>query len=500
MGTALILYPNQLFDVEFLPKVGRIYLVEEPLLFGGDKELPISFHKQKLVLQRAAMRRYAEEVLWPNGFEVEYIECAEDVITDTAVVRAAFEGASEIIVFDPVDERLWKRIESASQSLEVHVPLKKLENPNFYLKQRDIDTLFREKTPDFTEFYQYMRERFDVLIDKDYKPFGGKLIYDKPQKAIGKEEQLPGIRTYGDNDFVREAVTYVELKFPNNNGRTNNFFWPTNKEESKAWLKDFFEHRLEKFGEYSQVLDDRGVWLYHGALSPLMNIGLLSSREVVEATLDFAASTKKELKIENLESFVRQILGWREYIRALYVRSGANIATKNLMSNNKKLTVDWYQATTNIKPLDDAIRKARDFGYLHQAERSMVIGNMMLLCDIAPKDVYGWFMSMSVDAVEWSAVPNVFLFSQMVDGGSVSNKLPIISSNGILSQSNYQKDHWCDVWDGLYWRFVDSRRLMLKKVPRLGTLLLNKYDKMDGGRKRIIGYRAQDFLDNYTKE
>lgn len=134
--TSLILYPNQLFDVEFLPKVQRVYLVEEPLLFGTDKERPMSFHKQRLVLLRASMRRYAEEVLWPNGYDVDYIESSDDVVSDTAVVKAAFEGASEIFVFDPIDDLLWSRIESASQALEVHVPLRKLENPNFYLKHK----------------------------------------------------------------------------------------------------------------------------------------------------------------------------------------------------------------------------------------------------------------------------------------------------------------------------------------------------------------------------
>lgn len=503
MGTALLLYPNQLFDIENLPKVNRVYLVEEPLLFGTDKEFPMSFHKQKLVLLRSAMRRYAEEVLWPNGYEVEYLECGEDTVTDTALVRAAFDGAGEILIFDPVDDRLWKRLELASQALEVHVPLRKLENPNFYLRQKDIDAYFSGKDKQtFEEFYQYQRERFDVLIDKEYKPFGGKWSYDTDAgKKLPKDAQLPGVASYGDNDFVREAVTHVELKFADNPGRTDTFMWPTSREEAKNWLKDFFTNRLASFGTYSESIDARGVWLFHSALSPMMNIGLLSSRDVVEAALDFSATSKKEVPIESLEAFIRQILGWREYVRVMYVSGGSDIRTKNVLGNFRKMSRDWYEATTNIKPLDDVIKKMTDFAYSHSIERSLVVGNMMLLSDIHPDEVYRWFMSYSIDSFDWVVVPNVYGLNQSADGGMMAgSKLSIVASNHILALSNYEKDHWCDVWDGLYWRFVDSHRLMLKKMPRVGGLLIDRYDKMDASRKRIIGYRAQDFLDTCTTE
>ncbi len=500
MGTALILYPNQLFDVEFLPKVQRVYLVEEPLLFGTDKERPMSFHKQRLVLLRASMRRYAEEVLWPNGYDVDYIESSDDVVSDTAVVKAAFEGASEIFVFDPIDDLLWSRIESASQALEVHVPLRKIENPNFYLKHKDIEAYFNGKEKhSFDDFYQYQRERFDVLIDKDYHPVGGKWSYDEDaQKKLPKDIVLPGFQSYGDNDFVREAVTYVELKFPNNPGRTDTFMWPTNHAESKAWLKDFFVNRLGNFGSYQDAIDSRGVWLFHGALSPLLNCGLLQPQEVIDDVLDFCATTKKQVPIASLEGFIRQILGWREYVRGVYVARGSKMRGMNSLGNHRRLTSAWYDGTTGIKPVDDVIRKSTDFSYAHHTERLMVVGNFMLLCDIHPDDVYKWFMSFYIDSYDWVAVPNVYGVSQFADGGAIVAKPSICASNHILAMSSYEKEPWCDIWDGLYWRFVDAHRMMLKKNPRVGGLLIGRYDKMDSARKRIIGYRAQDFLDAMT--
>lgn len=502
MGTALLLYANQLFDIEHLPKVNRVYLVEDPLLFGTDSEFPLAFHKQKLVLLRAAMRRYAEEVLWPNGYEVEYIECGSDTITDTALVRAAFDGAAEILVFDPIDDRLWRRLDAASKALEVHVPLRKLENPNFYLKQRDIETYFGGKEKhSFADFYQYMRERFDVLIDTDYKPFGGKWSYEsETRKKLPKDVQLPGVASYGDNDFVREAVTYVELKFPNNPGRTDSFIWPTNRTEALGWLSDFFKNRFAQYGTYSDAVDARGVWLFHSALSPVMNNGLLSSREVVEAALDYCAGSKKDVPLASLEGFVRQILGWREYTRATYVQKGSTMRTKNTLGNNRRPTRDWYEGTTNIPPLDDVIKKVNNFAYAHHIERLMVVGNCMLLSDLHPDEVYKWFMTFFIDAYDWTVVPNVYGVSQYADGGSMVARPYMSASNYILTMSNYEKAHWCDVWDGLYWRFIDTHRLMLKKNPRLGGLLIDRLDKMDASRRRIIGYRAQDFLDTCTVE
>lgn len=500
--TALILYPNQLFDVELLPKVKRVYLVEEPLLFGTDGTHPLAVHKARLVLHRAAMRRYAEEVLWPNGYEVEYIECTDDVVTDTALVKAAFEGASEIVIFDPVDERISRRLVEASRALEVHVPLRQLESPNFYLKNKDIEQLFADNSSyGFVDFYQYMRERFDILIGKDYKPVGGQWMFQASNPdVLSKNQTSPGLASFGDNDYVKEAVTYVELKFPDNPGYTDSFVWPTNHDEAMLWLKDFLTHRLEGYGPHAESIDSGSVWLYHSGLSAIMNIGLLSPQEVVEETLAHAARSKKDTPIESLEGFIRQTIGWREYVRALYVAKGDVLRTKNVLGNARKLTDAWWTGTTGVLPLDTVIAKVNKFGYAHHNERLMVLGNMMLLCDIHPDEVYRWFMAHFIDAYDWVVVPNVYEISQYATGGAFGQKLPIFASNALLTVSGFEKGSWCDVWDGLFWRFVDVRRMMLKRIPRQGSLLVGRYDSMDASRKRIISYRAQDFLDICTSE
>lgn len=497
---ALLLYPNQLFSVGLLPKVDRVYLVEEPLYFGNDKERSVSYHKQKLVLHRASMRRYAEEVLWPNEFEVEYIEFGEDVVTDTALVKAAFDGATEILVFDPVDDLLWSRLEAASRALEVHVPLRKLQNPNFYLSDHEIENYFSGKSKyKFSEFYQWQRERQNVLIDDDYRPFGGKWSYDtENRKSIPKETALPGLRSYGSNPYVTEAMEYVETRFGSNPGSLASFIWPTNHIEAKEWLQDFFEQRLRDFGPYEDAIDPEAMILFHSALTPMLNTGLLNAKEIIEEVLAYCASTRREVPLQSLEGFIRQILGWREFVRSVYKVAGTKQRTKNYFKNKRGLTSNWWDGTTGILPLDDVIKKADEHGYAHHIERLMVVGNLMLLCDIDPDEAYEWFMSMFIDAYDWVMVPNVYGMSQYADGGLMTTKPYVCASNYVLTMSSYERGPWCDIWDGLFWRFVDQRRIMLAKNPRFGGLLIKRYDTMDKARKRIIGYRAQDFLDTMT--
>lgn len=501
MKTALILYPHQLFLGEYLPHVDRVYLVEEPLIFGTDKDHPLPVHKQKLVLHRASMRRYAREVLMPRNYDVSYVESADDLVTATALVKAVFDGASEVYVFDPVDTFIWERLALAASQLEAHVPLKKLPNPNFYLTEQDIEAFTRNKTKyKFSEFYQWQRERFNVLIDEHYKPLGGKWSHDADnRKKLPKGTVLPGIASFGDNDYVKEAVQYVEKKFPNNTGTTNNFIWPTNHEEARMWLKDFCQHRLRNFGPYEDAIVPGAVWLFHSALTPALNIGLLNAREVVEEVLDYAAGVKEPIPISSLEGFIRQVLGWREYVRCMYVVQGSKMRIKNVLGNTRLLTADWYDGTTGIDPVDDVIKKCLTHAYAHHIERLMVVGNFMLLCDIHPDAVYHWFMSFTVDAYDWVMVPNIYGMSQYADGGSMTTKPYMSASNYILTMSSYKKGQWSDVWDGLFWRFVDRHRELLRKNPRLGGILIKRFDTMDADRKRIIGYRAEDFLRQYTR-
>ena len=494
--SALLLYPHQLFAPEHLPKVDIVYVVEDPLFFGTDAEYPIAFHKQKLILHRASMRRYVEEQLWANEIDVEYLELADVQNSGEVLSHAQKAGAEIVYMFDVCDYALEKRLQEAlTTNVEAPFELRVLPSPNFMLKKGEVEEFFADKTNhSFAPFYQWQRERFNILIDKKYKPVGGKWSFDaENRKKLPQDIQVPGFVSFGDNDFVKEATIWVEKRFSNNPGDSANFIWPTSHAEAEQWLNDFLQHRLELFGPYEDAIDGQAMMLYHSGISAPLNCGLLTPLQATEAAL--AQHEKSSVNLPSLEGFIRQIIGWREYIRGLYVTQGSTMRTANALDKQRTLSTAWWEGTTGLPPVDDVIKKVNKHAYAHHIERLMVVGNAMLLCSIHPDDVYKWFMSLFIDAYDWVMVPNVYGMSQFSDLGSMVTKPYISGSNYILNMSHYQKDIWCDTWDGLFWGFVEQHQELLAKNPRTSMMVKN-YKRLNEDRRRIISYRAKDFLDN----
>jgi len=489
----LLLYPYQLFDAQDLPReVDQVIVIEDPLLFGKDVQYPMYTHKQKLVFLRASMRRYVEEVLWPAGFQVDYIEFHQ--MHETGDIVNKLQHFDKVEYFDPNDDIISRRLASAIGQLEHKPEVHIMESPNFFLGRNEVDTFFANKQKStFVDFYQWQRERFNILIDPaTYKPVGGKLCYDSDSsKRLPKNHVLPSFQVFGSNDYVSEAKSYIEQHFSENPGQTDDFPWPTNHKEASDWLDEFLEGRLDDFATYEDAIDGQAPWAYHSGLSPLLNIGLLSPQEVVRRTLD--RHDRKPVPLPSLEGFIRQVLGWREYMRGIYRKQHVQLRTANTFGHNRKLTADWYNGTTGIPPVDDVIHKTLTRGYAHRIERLMVVGNIMFLSDFHPDEVYRWFMEMYVDAYDWVMVPNVYGMSQYADGGSMVAKPNVSSSNYILKMSHYEKGDWCDVWDGLYWRFIDKNRERFSKNPKM-SMAVSQYDKLSENHKRIVSYRAEDFL------
>jgi len=495
--SVLLLYPYQLFSVEHFPKdIDQVVIVEEPLLFGKDKQYPMYIHKQKLTFMRASMRRYVEEVLWPAGYEVDYIEFHK--LDETGDIVNRLSHAERVEYFEFNDDLITRRVESAIAGLKHKPDVQRLRNPNFYLSRGEVEDFFANKTKSvFTNFYLWQRERFNILINPDtYKPVGGKLSFDaENRKRLPKKHVVPSFQVYGNNKYVVEAKEYVEKHFGDHPGSLADFPWPTNHQEASHWLDEFLKTRLNEFGPYEDAIDGQAPWVYHSGLSPLLNSGLLQPQEVVDRAL--ARHEKKAVPLASLEGFIRQVLGWREYIRGVYLKQHVQMRTSNTFGHNRRLTNDWYNGTTGIPPVDDVIKKTLERGYAHHIERLMVVGNIMLLCDFHPDDIYRWFMEMYIDAYDWVMVPNVYGMSQYSDGGSMTTKPYVSSSNYILKMSHYERGEWCDVWDGLYWRFIEKNQERFKKNPRM-SMMAHQLGKLDPDRKRIISYRAEDFLKQKT--
>jgi deoxyribodipyrimidine photolyase-related protein len=246
-------------------------------------------------------------------------------------------------------------------------------------------------------------------------------------------------------------------------------------------------HRLSLFGDYEDALTPDSDFVFHSALTPYLNTGLLTPKGVIQAAL--TSYKNKQAPLNSVEGFVRQVMGWREFIRGIYHNFDNKQQTSNFWNSNRKLGSLWYKGNSGIPVLDHAIEKVNRTAYTHHIERLMVIGNLMLLCEIHPTEVHRWFMEMYIDSADWVMGPNVYGMALFSDGGIFATKPYICGSNYFLKMSSYQKGDWCDKVDGLYWSFIERNRSFFEKNPRL-MMMTKTLDRMDKTRKAKI-YRHQ---------
>ena len=244
-------------------------------------------------------------------------------------------------------------------------------------------------------------------------------------------------------------------------------------EEAAKWLGDFLDERLALFGDFEDAISKEEAFLFHGVLTPMLNIGLLTPDQII----DQVVAKCDDVSLNSLEGFLRQVMGWREFIRLVYVHAGSRQRTTNAWSLSRSLPDSFYTGSTGIVPFDQSIQRTLKYAYCHHIERLMVLGNFMLLCDIDPNSVYRWFMELFIDAYDWVMVPNVYGMSQHADGGLMTTKPYISGSSYILKMSDYAKGDWCAVWDALYWRFIDREREFFSGNPRM-RVMVGQLDRM----------------------
>ena len=305
----------------------------------------------------------------------------------------------------------------------------------------------------------------------------------------------PESLSFEPDDLVNAVAGMVEEEFSEHPGDGRNFKWPIRRDQALACLAQFVEERLELFGPYEDAMTTRSRTVFHSALSPLLNLGLILPKEVVENVL--AAAEKRSVPIESLEGFLRQIVGWREFVRGVYHNFHEKQARSNFWGHKRNLTLAWYDGTTGLEPLDKTVREVVDSGWAHHIPRLMILSNLMLLCEIKPKVAHDWFMEMFVDASPWVMGPNVYGMGLFSDGGVFSTKPYICGSNYILKMSDYKRGDWCDVMDGLYWRFVDKNRSFFQGSARL-SFMPRTLDRMNEERKNKILELAGCFIDQNT--
>jgi deoxyribodipyrimidine photolyase-related protein len=488
-----IVFPHQLFEENnLLSTCNNIYLVEEWLYFKQ-----YNFHKSKIAFHRASMKFY-EAYLQSKNIKVIYVESI-DVLSDIRKLIPFLKsiGVDEIEYIDTNDYWLEKRIKDSC--LNQNIICHKNNTPQFLNTVDDIYNYFKDKKRMFqTDFYKYQRLRRNILIDNQKNPTGGKWTYDDENRLkYPKGKTVPIVDSLNQNKYYAEAITYTQKYFPDNYGEVNTtFIYPTNFNESKIWLTHFFLSRFSEFGAYEDAIVSNEIILHHSVLTPMLNAGLLTPQFVIDETIDFALNNN--IPLNSLEGFIRQIIGWREFIRAVYELKGKEERTRNYWNFTRKIPASFWEGTTGIEPIDITIKKVLETGYCHHIERLMVLGNFMLLCEFDPDEVYRWFMELFIDAYDWVMVPNVYGMSQFADGGLMATKPYISGSNYLMKMSDYKKGEWQNVWDGLFWRFMHVHRDFFLQNPRLG-MLVKSFDKMAASKQETHLKNANSFLELLNK-
>jgi len=456
-----LVFPHQLFELHpAFEHASVFWLIEDELFF---KQLP--FHRKKLSFHRASMIYYAEK-LRSKGKQVLHLRQHH---ADLALIFQDLKQKCHTIhVVDPTDFLLEKRIRRfASQSA---LAIQWHENPSFLNSREQNLELLPANGKRFlmADFYKKQRQRLGVLLEPDGQPIGGRWSFDaENRKALPKGLILPEFPIYSNN-WSTEAEAQINMEFPENTGDPDLSNYPTTHVQAKAALKYFVEHNLALFGPYQDAFSTKSSYIFHSNLSTAINAGLLLPQEVIQAVISAYAQGKVE--IESAEGFLRQVIGWREFIRAVYENVGVKQRTTNAMNHERKL--DWEQIGS-FSFMQNTQQKLAQHAYAHHIERLMLLGNFFFLSEFHPDDVYRFFMTHFMDAYDWVMVPNVYGMSQYADGGLMTTKPYFSSSNYLKKQGFKTNADGAALFDALFWHFVDKHQERLRKNLRTVQMVAN---------------------------
>ncbi len=478
-----LIFPNQLFELKyFQEKPIKVSILEEPVFFGFRQET-MNFNKLKLVLHRASMKYY-QSYLESNGVKVEYVEFAN--------IKKLKTSSEQLFTFNLTDHYLEKKIKKKFKNLVF------LDNPNFLVTEKQLNEYYeqnkKKKTIVHGHFYNWVKEQINILSDTK--------SYDSENRnPLPNNIKIPILDTPKDK-HLKEAIEYVNMNFPNNSGpvvvEMKDCWFPVSHIESMKWLHKFIKERLDNFGTYQDAIrKDEGFEyrsLFHSLIAPMLNIGLISPNQIIEEVM----KVKGKYGMNNIEGFLRQIIGWREYQRYCYLHYYDQMTKANVFKNNRKLTSAWYNGTTGIIPVDDAIKDAFKYGYLHHIQRLMIMSNIFNLVDLDPHEAYKWFMEFSVDSYDWLMTQNVYSMGMWADGGLTMRKPYISTAAYVIGMSNYKKptkkegSDWTEIWRALFYHKITSNREIFQKTPYI--FQLKAWDKMEKSKKDELIELRKSFL------
>lgn len=495
MTSALLIFPHQLFleHPGFTRSPQRIGLIEHPLFFG-DRHVNIRFHKQKIWVHRATMMHYAHQLRTLTS-SLDYVDHRSSITPLMDYLkRLAADNIKHIIVAAPHDFLLEQRLRICCHRAQVTLEI--LPSPMFLNTTQQNQGYRKGKKRWFmADFYKYQRRRLNLLMDED-QPVGGKWSFDeKNRKKVPKRllHTIPALPEVQNSEWGINAKEHVLTCYADHPGSLDKLLYPITHAHAQQWLQQFLDERFTQFGDYEDAIVAGENTLWHAVLTPMLNIGLLTPKQVIDAAMSHAET--HEIPLNSLEGFVRQIIGWREFMRATYEDLGVAMRTTNHWQHHRPIPQSFYDGTTGIDPIDDAIRRVNQTGYCHHIERLMVLGGFMFLCEFDPKHIYRWFMELFVDSYDWVMVPNVFAMSQHADGGLITTKPYFSGSAYVRKMSHYKTGPWSDIWDGLYWRWIHLHSDDLSKNPRW-AMMCAMARKMPPEKREQHLLHANRFLDS----
>lgn len=476
MKEVCLIFPHQLWvdNPAFRPD-RLIVLVEDPLFFRH-----FNFHIKKRILHRASMKAF-EGLLRGKGFQTLYIGSGPEAETAVLMKGLKQQGFGSIHLVEPDDYLLHRRIKREAERMEIQ--LQTYDSPGFLMNRKQGAEWMETHRMHQTDWYIHWRRQLGILLDQDGKPLGKRWTFDtENRQPFPNGLQAPPLPEPSLPSGFSEWSKSVLSEFPGAPGKADRFEYPVTHAAAEKWLDVFIEQRLHLFGPYQDAMVPGQTFLFHSVISPLLNTGLLTPAQVLQRTLDGAETAK--VSLASLEGFIRQVLGWREFVRAVYHSNGVKQRTTNFLQHSNKLEEPFYTGNTGFFPFDEAYQRLEQTAYSHHIERLMIQGNLFLLLGIDPDEVYRWFMELFIDAFDWVMVPNVYGMSQYADGGDMVTKPYISGSPYLLRMGRYKKAAWCAEWDALYWSFLHRHRDKLAGNPRM-AIPLASLKKMDN---KLAGY------------
>ena len=450
-------------------------------------------NRHKIAFIFSAMRHFRDD-LRKQGFEVLYYPYETGMKSLLQAVRCGLADSPATLVrcCQPGEYRLL----SEMRQWQLPVPLELVEDDRFLASQEDFKAWGAgRKQLRMEHFYRLMRRKYNVLLDDKGEPEGGKWNYDRANRSGWRnKDKLPRRPEYETDKITEEVIELVSREFPNHPGDLDLFYLGVTAAQAGSQLRWFVESGLPRFGQYQDAMAEESPWLFHALISMYLNVGLLDPLQVCR-TVE-RAWRDDMCDLAAAEGFIRQVLGWREYVRGIYWMTAPQYADRNALQADRPLP-DWFwNGDSDLRCLEMALRQTLDLGYAHHIQRLMIIGNFALLAGLDVRQTCAWYLAVYVDAFEWVELPNTLGMALYADGGLMASKPYAASGKYIKRQGNHcARCHYdpgktsgpgsCP-FNSLYWHFIDRNSGRFSKNARMALSLKNWQRKSEDERAAIL--------------